>query len=705
MEPFTILCETCAARLKVTQSKAIGQKLACPKCNSMVRVVAPEGVTITPEETDSAASSFDFDDIEKILQESPAKAAKVASSNPPPRSVASVGATGAPRSRSGAQPASQPGPATHHAPAPGEQWTSPAAQSRQKWVIAGAVAIGSLLLVFAVIGVMIGNSGPKQQDAATLAAGSSNKETTLPEEAENKAAKDNAAKDTEPPSSKTDPQQPANNGVASPETTPPTSETSKGETATLDDGPDSVTSQPEMKNTPPAVPPEQSGKEPTHEQPPASNETPDDEVEQARPNGLDSLLIGMDKRGGESVLNSNLGELSNLLEKKGTSILEINDLAAVIRNSQMIGLPNYHFEKPVPFNPEQLERLQDPCAGVQYEDIPVLVALREISLITGVPFQLNVEAIASKNIDLATPVNFKLIDKNFIEIVREMLKPLELEVGFDGTKIPKIAPIKHGVMTDVKYDLPKLHDPTDEKISKFMESIKVLIAPKTWTREENPASIQILDNQLVIHQTPDNQAKIKDYLSKIQAGLQMTSGDNAMAGVFENRWVEAQKKTAQPFTSGFRTPVSLEAMLNRIQQVSQVNIVVDWESVLPTGWTPQTIVPAKIEENTVDEAIHQLVRTMGLTSRYIDSNTIEITTFKSAADSTELEVYSCHKILSGNMTPEALMQALEGALHFNVNQLNNMRVVYEPECQCVIALAPQLVQRQIHAVLERLNME
>ena len=704
MEPFTILCETCAARLKVTQPKAIGQKLACPKCNSMVQVVVPEGVTITPEETEDTASSFDFDDIEKILQKSPGKAAKVASSNSPPRPTASDAATGAPRSRSGDQPASQPEPATQHAPAPGEQWTSPAAKSRQKWVIAGAVAIGSLLLVFAVIGVIIGNSGSKQGDAANLAAGDSNAKATIPGTAEN-----NPAKDTETPPSKTDPKQPTNNGAVSPETTPPISETSKDETATLDDGPDSVTRQPEMNNTPPVVPPavssEQSGQQPTNEPPPASNETPDDEAEQTRPNGLDSLLIGMDNRGDESVLNSNLGELANLLEKKGTSILEINDLAAVIRNSQMIGLPSYHFEKPVPFNPEQLERLQDPCAGVQYEDIPVLVALREISLITGVPFQLNVEAIASKNIDLATPVNFKLIDKNFIEVVREMLKPLELEVGFDGTKIPKIAPINHGVMTDVKYDLPKLHDPTDEKISKFMESIKVLIAPKTWTREENPATIQILDNQLVIHQTPENQAKIKDYLLKIQAGIQMTAGDQASTGVFKNRWVEARKKTGQPFASGFRTPVSLEAMLNQIQQVSQVNIVVDWESVLPTGWTPQTIVPAKIEENTVDEAIHQLVRTMGLTSRYIDSNTIEITTFKSAADSAELEVYSCHKILSGKMTPEALMQALEGALHFNANQLNNIRVVYEPECQCIIALAPQLVQRQIHAVLERLNVE
>jgi hypothetical protein len=45
VEPFSIVCPTCNARLKVRNEAAIGQILNCPKCASMVRVAAPAGWT------------------------------------------------------------------------------------------------------------------------------------------------------------------------------------------------------------------------------------------------------------------------------------------------------------------------------------------------------------------------------------------------------------------------------------------------------------------------------------------------------------------------------------------------------------------------------------------------------------------------------------------------------------------------------------
>jgi hypothetical protein len=45
MELFSITCTTCNARLTVRSMAAIGQILACPKCQSMVQIAAPEGWT------------------------------------------------------------------------------------------------------------------------------------------------------------------------------------------------------------------------------------------------------------------------------------------------------------------------------------------------------------------------------------------------------------------------------------------------------------------------------------------------------------------------------------------------------------------------------------------------------------------------------------------------------------------------------------
>ena len=689
MEPFTILCETCAARLKVTQPKAIGQKLACPKCNSMVLVEAPEGIEIPRETGTLTEASFDFDDIEKIL-ENPTSRPKGESA---PKPIAGQPTTppqdAAPPLRAPSRESASK--RQEVAPALGSQWTTAEAKSRKKWVIAGSMAIGSLVVVLAIIGAIIGNStgSKKQKSDLTVAAASQAEATNHP---------------TEEPAP----------DLAKPSSTDSTNSTDSAETGTSQSSETKTKVAPESQRATdkgnseasPALPPQQpSPADPPEMKPDAVTPTPPEEQQPKPANGLDSLLIGLNKSGGDSVLNSNLGELSNLLEQKGTSILEINDVAAIIRNSQMIGLPKYHFEKPEPFDTKLLERLQDSCAGVQYKATPMIVALREISLITGVPFQLDVDSISGKNINLSTPVDIKVVDTDFLSIVEELVRPLELTVVFDGTEIPWITPIDHLSRVEVQYEIPKLSDPDGKKIAQFVDSIKNFIAPSTWTMEENPPTIEVLENQLVINQTPAIHSQIRAYLEKIRAGLKLTKSGLASENAFPNRWVQAQTKTAKPFTGQFRIPVSLETMLNRIQQVADVNVVVDWATVLPTGWTPQTMVPGQIDEQSTEEALRQLVRTMGLTSRFINENTIEITTFESAAKSTELEVYSCHKILKGNLTASALMQALEGALDFNLNRLNNIRVVYEPECQCVIAVAPQLVQRQIHAILQRLGAD
>ncbi len=41
MEPFTLTCTTCQARLKIVDASAIGQIHACPRCGGMVKIAAP----------------------------------------------------------------------------------------------------------------------------------------------------------------------------------------------------------------------------------------------------------------------------------------------------------------------------------------------------------------------------------------------------------------------------------------------------------------------------------------------------------------------------------------------------------------------------------------------------------------------------------------------------------------------------------------
>eukprot|EP01047_Picozoa_sp_COSAG01_P107763 COSAG01_NODE_36746_length_513_cov_0.664251_2_plen_91_part_01 len=88
MQPFSLICKSCAARLKVTKASAVGQLLACPKCGTMLHVTPPEGWSPPPSQSDSqisaenldeaaVAGKGDFEDIEDLLTDA------LPGSNPP----------------------------------------------------------------------------------------------------------------------------------------------------------------------------------------------------------------------------------------------------------------------------------------------------------------------------------------------------------------------------------------------------------------------------------------------------------------------------------------------------------------------------------------------------------------------------------------------------------------------------------------------
>ncbi len=48
-QPFVVQCQTCGSRLRVTEPGIVGTIAACPKCNSMVQIERPLGVTDAPQ--------------------------------------------------------------------------------------------------------------------------------------------------------------------------------------------------------------------------------------------------------------------------------------------------------------------------------------------------------------------------------------------------------------------------------------------------------------------------------------------------------------------------------------------------------------------------------------------------------------------------------------------------------------------------------
>ena len=124
---------------------------------------------------------------------------------------------------------------------------------------------------------------------------------------------------------------------------------------------------------------------------------------------------------------------------------------------------------------------------------------------------------------------------------------------------------------------------------------------------------------------------------------------------------------------------------------------------MAVGWNPRTLVPPDLDEATIGELLDELTHSMGLDYRVINENTFEITTIEDVNDRSQLEIFSCHKILEGKLTVEQLIDVVRNALRSSGENFSAWRVVFEPRIKSFIVLGPQTLHRQVDAILRRIE--
>ena len=170
MEPFSITCHSCAARLKVARPELIDQTLACPKCGSMIHVQHPTGWKPPIPESAGSISALsnvvggsDFDQIEDLLP----KPGETVLHHTDPGSISQK----TPASPQAEKPRFQkPIPPANTANdeqpiLPGQQWSSPSAQQRKRLILMIGSAIATVFLVAIAIVTIVHFSNTPQTPA------------------------------------------------------------------------------------------------------------------------------------------------------------------------------------------------------------------------------------------------------------------------------------------------------------------------------------------------------------------------------------------------------------------------------------------------------------------------------------------------------------------------------------------------------------
>ena len=691
MEPFHIICKTCASRLKVRSESLIGQTLACPKCGGMVKVPAPEGwVDKSLQSADEpAVDPGNFDDIETLIQNEqrkPSQASALPQPSPTPAAKPKPVQT---------KPTTEQATQSHDPMLPNQAWTSSESQKRKKLTMILAGSLAGLLLAIAAITAFVVNSGNKEdgngeevaQNDNDIVSDSEEPDDTNPadpaEETNNSDANNNNAANTEDNNNPETPRPTTHNDPVETETNP----------TTIEPSPTDPSEKPSGEQTP-LMPPVNEPDKPNPEQ-------EDDlfglNLENLGQPTIDDPILG-NPLGGASI-PSRMGELNSLLSDNGTTLGEIGGIADAHRQSELLGVPKYFIEK-IPSKPKNvIQYLSNDIAGLQYQGGVSLVDFtRDIGAIIGAPVAIHVESLRAADLELDPELNLQLTDLKLSEAVDVALA----EIGMVQVQTESgIIVLAKGweVPSQRRFAAPQMSDRTANGLASFVRRIRGMFPKEIWTEE---TAIEFQGNELVVTQLPQVTDQIKKLFGKMTAAqtLNANPNDEAAKSTLQSSWASsaAARATKTEFKRGPSVPI--ERFVQKIEKQADVRILIEWNSLANDGWTPIVKIPGQFQEQTVEESLDQLARGMGVTYRAVGERTFELLTFQEAAIRPELQIYSANTIINETFKSEDLMEILRSALQVD-EQL--VQVGFVEDIQGVVVIAPQSIQRQFEAVMNRLR--
>ena len=399
--------------------------------------------------------------------------------------------------------------------------------------------------------------------------------------------------------------------------------------------------------------------------------------------------------------DNSLGKLSALLERTGTSILEIQDLALAERDRFGVGQPKYFIE-PVEHDPANLERqLAIPIDGAQYQSVSLRQIFAELTAISGLTFSIDPIATARQGLPTNPKIDLMIQSKTLEESVNALataasMNLQKLDTGFKFGVSPQTD------LMESTYDLaPIIGD--NQELSKELAALTMgFVAAGSWP--ENPTaeqpSVTAEGTTLKIKQTGWPQQLAGDVIAALAAIKQNKQAELQNNVVVVSSSVAPGSPLSKPPQLKLGIRRTLSQLFEELEANTEVSVLADWHALAGLGWTPDALAPGRIDEPTANDLIRQIAHSMGLTIYVVDEKTVLLTTFENAASIFDLRVYSIRSLTAKGIDSKDLERLITESLGAQMGAAG-VRLQVIDSCESLIVRAPQSLHRQIETVLGR----
>jgi hypothetical protein len=693
LEPLSITCDTCSARLKVRDPAAIGQILSCPKCQSMVLVEAPEGWTSPTESTAEVA-----DDSKVAAPPVAADKSPVAAVNPSSMFDDNALLDETPASVSAPAPESElaePLPDLTM-PESASPWNKVMASKAGRWSVIGGGAVTAVLIGVVGWSILGGDSADTDTDiAAQQESGDDTASKTSPE------SKPKSSEATAP-KPKIEPPAENNPFATQPKPEPTTNQEPKvlppGSENPFDNGP----TDPDTKKPDPLEPIVREPAEPNEP------EKTDPSIPKDQPDANASskdLLSGLD-----------LLDEGNLFGIDSGFTLPTEPAAAE---------PKVELPAPakVPGDGEpgaggrtELAKIDLDAAlkfemlGAKYERIRMIDFLETMSDLSRVPITMDLDALEPLKISPASRINVIAGKTTIGSLIDGALKTHHKKLGVvRNDQGLTIAPLGFDRPLPMDHPIDDLAATPAERAA-LVETIQKFVQPDSWTEVSGKSRIADSGDALHIEHDMQAQYQVIVLLEKLRTARSKPSNNtyfDAQTFHLKSRRERAAKKTSRTLDLNHVIQEPLATIVRKLEWAAGTNIAVDWSALRSESIGRDT--PARLiaRSKTLAEAMDALVQPLGLAWRVHDATTLQISTKQQINDRLELEIYDLKNVLAAGLAGEKLLEQIRRDTDPKLWQTDSGsgRLQIDPSKSCLLVLANQSTQIAVTQLLTRLRKQ
>jgi hypothetical protein len=622
VEPFTVICETCRARLKVRDASVIGEIHACPKCQSMVLIAPPAGWSAQPLATvpsETLRSSPDFAQVTSPSEDAAeAFAAAAALAARPKAESASASNMAEPVAAASLQEASAP------------SWVTTIASAK---LLVGSL-LGSMLLAGGVALTAVSDGDAPEADkapSAVVAEGKFNphasktdgvspgatptrvqtaEESTLPVEiiaakpASEPAEEPTAPVPLESPRAEDTSAGPnekiiveADAGATSPA---PATEALSGLQLQADPPLNDNSRAPVLKFDPLDFDPSQLSLAATSA---ANNEAATGSVTEQQPDAVDEPVAAEEAVPNGADIVQPPAEIPSVTVRLGPMV---RDGSEPQRTAKPLALRVDSFTVADMF----LERFLD-----------------QVSDLAGVPITLDPAAFELSGVSPHAAVTVNASDVTLGQLLTSVLSKHRLELVEVGGKL-RLALAKGDERSTKMHDVADLLESGATDARSIATLIEQFVLPTTWQAAGGRGKIEIDGGKLRVEQAKSVHHAIVVFCERLRLarGLRQRTDYPADRLSIDSPYREVETLLKERTTFTFLPWTRLAKVVHHWEQQSGVRILIDWSSLADEGLTPSSPIACSAVDRPWGEALDEILEPIGLAWWAIDRKTIQITT-------------------------------------------------------------------------------